>query len=114
MSVELIRSWFKVWLKKQPSGRVFARVDGCNCPLAEFLKSRGAPKPYVGLQYMIPDIGDATERAIAIRVAIKGPQAVGARKLPGWAEGFVYGLVCGIGDTVTAGECMALLEKDNG
>lgn len=84
--VELIQSWFRKWLYKQNATDTFVPT-GLTCPLAGYLKARGAKAPYVGSTHYIADSReyDGIEK-LPDDVLRTAPDA---RKLPAWAAEFI-------------------------
>jgi hypothetical protein len=50
MEATLDREAFRVWLESLPGDEIAGKAKRCgHCPLAEFLRSQGAPAAWVGL-----------------------------------------------------------------
>lgn len=102
------RRQFQAWLKRKEPQEIVS-VDGwwaCDCPLAKFLETKGAPKPYVR-----PDVKGAS--ASCWRESDGEERSI----LPRWANKFALEIdnvahVFGRGmRAVTAAQCIAALEK---
>lgn len=112
MSADLLQSWFRTWLNKQPNTRQFKTNDPRCCPVAMFLKSRGAPAPLVEAEAFSMD-----ERASPVTVVqLKHgtyPDHPTVRRMPKWAERFVLTLdnEFGDADSVTPPIVKEVLDK---
>lgn len=112
MSAELIQSWVKTWLQRQPDTTRFEAVDCRKCPLAVFLKSRGAKDPAVGTAYMTADARGLSQGAVNFALENLPEPLRGRRPLPKWAQVFVHRFDIIDGKTVAAARVvLATIDK---
>jgi hypothetical protein len=91
---------FRAWLQAMPPERVVAENWGCyDCPIALFLRERGAPRPYVSPSRVRANSGRW----------LPGDLTIGLAPMPEWANDFAR-LIDGSGPSkITAADCLRVL-----